>query len=179
MREPGSGRGEPLATRSAGYTLDKYFPLRVEDLNRLKASQSWKPREQREREARLPKRLLGRSGGSPPEIRETLRRYWDDDAPTYDLSLEHVAHTAAQRAAWAAVLRRHLPPPPARGIDIGAGTGFLSLILAKLGYLVTAVDFSPRMLEVVSAKAGRAGVEVEVVEALAETPPPGPFDAVV
>lgn len=116
---------------------------------------------------------------SAREIRQTLRRYWDEDARTYDRSPEHVAHTRSQHAAWAAALLRHLPPPPVRVMDVGAGTGFLSLILAELGYDVTAVDFSPAMLEVLGAKARRAGLDIEIVEGLAETPPPGPFDAIV
>jgi SAM-dependent methyltransferase len=113
------------------------------------------------------------------EMRTRLREYWDADAPTYDRSPKHVAHTAAQRAAWTAALLRHMPPAPARVVEVGAGTGFLSVILAECGYQVSAVDFAPSMLNILSAKAARADVEIEVVESSAETPPPGPFDAVV
>jgi SAM-dependent methyltransferase len=113
------------------------------------------------------------------EMRTRLRKYWDADAPTYDRSPKHVPHTAAQRAAWTAALLRHMPPAPARVVEVGAGTGFLSVILAECGYQVTAVDFSSRMLEILRAKAARAAVEIEVVESSAETPPPGPFDTVV
>jgi SAM-dependent methyltransferase len=72
-----------------------------------------------------------------------------------------------------------MPPPPARVVEVGAGTGFLSVILAEFGYQVTAVDFSSRMLEILRAKAVRAAVGIEIIESAAETPPPGPFDVVV
>jgi S-adenosylmethionine-dependent methyltransferase len=43
-------------------------------------------------------------------------------------------------------LRRHLPPPPARIVDVGGGAGHQSLPLARDGYDVTIVDPSAAML---------------------------------
>src|SRR5204863_8963963 len=64
-------------------------------------------------------------------------------------------------------------------LDAGAGTGAISLLLAGLGYRVTALDLSPDMLALAEAKAGRLGLDIETVVAPATEPPPGPFDAVV
>jgi SAM-dependent methyltransferase len=64
-------------------------------------------------------------------------------------------------------------------LDVGAGTGFLSLAAARLGHRVTAVDLSGGMLARLREHAARDGLEVETVEGTAETPPAGPFDAVV
>jgi SAM-dependent methyltransferase len=64
-------------------------------------------------------------------------------------------------------------------MDVGAGTGFLSLLLAGQGYEVTAVDVSPGMLGRLQAKAASRGLSIRVVEADAVSPPAGPFDAVV
>jgi len=50
-------------------------------------------------------------------------------------------------------MRRLLPEPPASVLDVGAGTGFLSLLLAGQGYDVTAVDLSPGMLGQLRGKA--------------------------
>ncbi len=56
-------------------------------------------------------------------------------------------------------------------VDAGAGTGFHSLLLAQLGVKVTAVDISPRMLEVVARHATDMGLEVKTVASdLAELP---------
>ncbi|HMA47547.1 MAG TPA: methyltransferase domain-containing protein, partial [Frankiaceae bacterium] len=52
-------------------------------------------------------------------------------------------------------------------------------ILARLGHRVTAADLSPGMIGRLRAKAAAARLPVEVVETAADTPPPGPLDAVV
>jgi SAM-dependent methyltransferase len=112
-------------------------------------------------------------------ISEEIQRFWDSDASVYDNSPSHHPRQPHERAAWAAALRRLLPGPPARVLDAGAGTGFLSLLLAGQGYEVTAMDLSPGMLEVLRSKAARLGLDVQTVQADAVSPPAGPFDAVV
>lgn len=110
---------------------------------------------------------------------DDIRAYWDEDAPTYDRAATHQPTSPAERAAWDALLRRLLPPPPARVLDCGAGTGFLSLLAAAQGHRVTALDLSPAMLERLGAKAGASKLAVATVEGSATEPPPGPFDVVV
>jgi SAM-dependent methyltransferase len=113
------------------------------------------------------------------QVRQHLRAYWDRDSRTYDDADSHWPRSPVVNAAWRGALLRLLPPAPARVLDVGAGTGFLSLNLARLGYQVTAVDSAAGMLERLRAKGEDLGVDVQVVEADAAQPPPGPFDAVV
>jgi SAM-dependent methyltransferase len=108
-----------------------------------------------------------------------IRAFWDEDAAGYDASPSHYPRRLQEQAAWAAALRRLLPAPPAAVLDAGAGTGFLSLLLAGQGYDVTAVDLSTGMLGRLRAKAAERGLSIRAVEADALDPPPGDFDAVV
>lgn len=113
------------------------------------------------------------------DVRNEIRNFWDVDAGTYDHSAGHAAQTPAQQAAWTGELRRLLPPPPARVLDLGAGTGFLSLPLAALGYVVTALDVAPAMLERLQAKADERELTVTTVAGDAAEPPGGGFDVIV
>jgi SAM-dependent methyltransferase len=112
-------------------------------------------------------------------IHDEIRRYWDADAATYDNVTNHRPTAAAERAAWATALARLLPAPPARVLDCGAGTGFLSLIAARLGHKVTAVDLSPAMLARLRTHAEADGLDITVVEGPADQPPAGPWDVVM
>jgi SAM-dependent methyltransferase len=113
------------------------------------------------------------------DLQERIRSYWNTDAATYDNVPHHRPTSQAEQAAWATAVARLLPPPPARVLDCGAGTGFLSLIAARQGHKVTALDLSPGMLERLRLKATEEGLGIEVVEGPAEEPPPGPFDVVI
>jgi ubiquinone/menaquinone biosynthesis C-methylase UbiE len=111
-------------------------------------------------------------------ILDEIRRFWDTDAATYDRAEGHRPTSAAVNAAWTAALEAMLPTPPARVLDCGAGTGFLSLIAARLGHRVTALDVSEQMLARLRAAAETHHLDVEVVPGPADEPP-GSFDAVM
>ena len=126
-----------------------------------------------------PTQAAGGAADAPFDVRDEVRSYWDADAQTYDAAPDHYPQRPQEVAAWAAALRRLLPEPPTKVLDVGAGTGFLSLLLASQGYQVTAADLSPGMLERLRAKATVRGLSIEVVEADAEHPPVDDFSAVV
>lgn len=113
------------------------------------------------------------------ELTERIRAYWDRDSATYDRSASHALDDPVEAAVWRSALRRVLPAPPARVLDVGAGTGALSLLAADLGYAVTALDLSANMLAQLRGKASARELDVDAVHAAATQPPPGPFDAVI
>lgn len=112
-------------------------------------------------------------------VADRIREFWDQDATTYDLDAGHHPTSALVRAAWRAALQDLLPPESARVLDVGAGTGFISLLLAELGHRVTAVDVSSGMLGRLRAKAEAAHLMVEAIQADATMVPAGPFDVIV
>ncbi len=76
-------------------------------------------------------------------ILDDIRRFWDADAATYDNAPGHRPTSASPcRRRGRPPSRRLLPPAPASVLDCGAGTGFLSLMAARLGHRVTALDLS-------------------------------------
>jgi SAM-dependent methyltransferase len=111
------------------------------------------------------------------DFHDRIRAFWDRDSETYDLSPSHALTDPVEAAAWREVLRRHLPEPGGRVLEAGAGTGSVTLVLAELGYRVTALDMSESMLA--RAREKLAGFDVEFVVGPADRPPPGPFHAVV
>lgn len=74
-----------------------------------------------------------------------------------------------------------LPPPPARVLDVGGGSGVVSVPLAVRGYDVTLLEPSTGMLDVARERIGAAGVELAVIHGELDDIPrlaPGPFDAI-
>ncbi|WP_371658889.1 class I SAM-dependent methyltransferase [Streptomyces sp. NBC_00280] len=84
---------------------------------------------------------------------------WDAEAATFDDEPDHGLRDPLVREAWAARLRSWLPDRPADVLDLGCGTGSLSLLASEQGHRVTGVDSSAAMVEHARSKlAGRAAV---------------------
>ena len=113
------------------------------------------------------------------DVHDDLRAFWDRDAATYDQAASHAVSDPLEEAAWRAAIRRALPEPGARVLDVGAGTGALSLLAGELGYRVTGLDLSPGMLARAREKAAARGLDIAFVEGPATEPPDGPFEAVM
>jgi SAM-dependent methyltransferase len=113
------------------------------------------------------------------DVRELIRGWWDEDATAYDASPGHSLSDPVEAAVWRAVLVSLLPPAPVRLLDVGAGTGAMSLLAADLGHDVTALDLSEAMLAKAEEKAAERSLGITFVVGPAEEPPPGPFDAVI
>ncbi len=103
---------------------------------------------------------------------------WDAHAETFDDQPDHGLRDPAVRAAWADLLLPLLPPAPAAVVDLGCGTGSLSLLLAEAGHDVCGVDFSTAMLGHARRKAAGLGVDFRHGDA-ADPPCPDHFYDVV
>jgi SAM-dependent methyltransferase len=77
------------------------------------------------------------------------------------------------------ILERHLPPPPARVLDVGGGTGVYARWLAGRGYDVHLVDPSPRHVEEAQAHEGPSLARVAIGDARRLDDADGSADAVL
>jgi SAM-dependent methyltransferase len=102
----------------------------------------------------------------------SIADFWDGAADSFDEQADHGLRDPRVRDAWAARLASWLPDPPTEVLDLGCGTGSLSLLLAQQGHRVTAVDVSPRMVEHARRKLADVDVRVLVGDA-ADVPPLG------
>ncbi|MDN3247802.1 class I SAM-dependent methyltransferase [Streptomyces mutabilis] len=104
---------------------------------------------------------------------------WDARAAGFDDEPDHGLRDPEVRRAWAARLRSWLPERPGDLLDLGCGTGSLSLLASEQGHRVTGVDLSPAMLG--QARAKLAGRDAVFLTGDAAAPPVGGqrFDAVL
>ena len=115
------------------------------------------------------------SGADRRVIRMTtdIADEWDAAAERFDEEPDHGLLEPSVRAAWGELLKTEIPPG-ASVLDLGCGTGSLSVLLAKQGHEVTGVDLSARMLEQAEAKAVHHGVQVRFLLGDACEPPVAP-----
>jgi SAM-dependent methyltransferase len=94
-------------------------------------------------------------------VKQQVAAHWGRRAAGFDADFGHSIRTAAERAAWDRILDLVVG---GRGtldaLDVGCGTGFLSLELAGRGHRVTGIDFAPQMLAEARKKAATQGVAV-------------------
>jgi ubiquinone/menaquinone biosynthesis C-methylase UbiE len=110
------------------------------------------------------------------DVKEQIRNYWDLRGRDYDRSPGHTMLPEVWKGVLAKVLKGKR-----RILDVGTGTGFIALLLAKVGYEVVGIDLSRKMLEAAREKAEKTGVDVEFKLGDAENLPfdDDTFDAVI
>lgn len=96
---------------------------------------------------------------------------WDAESGTFDEEPDHGLRDPEVRGAWAARLRDWLPEKPGDLLDVGCGTGSLSLLASEQGHRVTGVDLAPRMVD--RARAKLAGRDAAFLVGDAVAPPVG------
>jgi ubiquinone/menaquinone biosynthesis C-methylase UbiE len=123
-----------------------------------------------------------RRSGEPDVVKQQVAAHWNRRAPGFDADFGHSIRTQRERAAWDRILDLVVP---SRGtldaLDVGCGTGFLTLELAARGHRVTGVDFAPAMIAEARRKAAERGASVRFEEGDAEQLPysAGSFDLVI
>lgn len=97
----------------------------------------------------------------------TMTDFWNAAAADFDGAADHGLRDLAVREAWRARLVGWLPPAPAAVLDLGCGTGSLSLLLTELGHQVTGLDLAEQMVDQARAKCAGRSATFEVGDASA------------
>jgi SAM-dependent methyltransferase len=113
-------------------------------------------------------------------VRPEARAHYEQDASERDRLTE--GHGVLEFLRTQELLARHLPPPPARILDVGGAAGVHALPLAQQGYdvdLIDPVELHVRQARDASAAAPAPLRSAEVGDARALGTPDGAFDAVL
>jgi ubiquinone/menaquinone biosynthesis C-methylase UbiE len=115
------------------------------------------------------------------KIKNLVRQHWDWRAADFDKEASHGLLNDTQSRAWRDLIGRIAGSVPLDALDVGCGTGFLSLQLAELGHRVTGIDFAPAMLDKARNKAAARNLIVDFRNGDAERPdlPEAGFDLIV
>lgn len=109
----------------------------------------------------------------------SVERLFDRVAEKYDRYATTGVARRIQRILTGSVRSRL--SPPARLLDVGCGPGHHALTLARLGYDVTGLDVSDRMLSVLRERGRAERVEVDTVKVdiLRDDIPGGPYHGAI
>ena len=100
--------------------------------------------------------------------------YWTHRAPGYSgVNQEELA--TDQKRVWGRTIQERIAarfpgrkPGSIRVLDVGTGPGFFAIILARMGYQVTAVDYTASMLEEARRNAGALADKIDFRQMNAE-----------
>lgn len=92
------------------------------------------------------------------ELKKEISKVWDEEYKIYDSCYQHGIKSRKEEEEWMALLARLLGEDTKRVLDVGAGTGFLSVFVARLGHQCKGIDLSEGMLSVARKKAEAEGL---------------------
>jgi ubiquinone/menaquinone biosynthesis C-methylase UbiE len=104
-------------------------------------------------------------------IKEMVAHKWDLASENFDTHVGHGIQSEKERDAWKHIFREVFPEKCLRILDVGCGTGELSLLFAEMGHEVAGIDISLQMLKTATSKAEACGVNITFGEGDAEKPP--------
>ena len=77
---------------------------------------------------------------------ETIGKRWDYCADGYDAIVQNeFAEELAEK--WSEILKNHAPCEKGKVLDIGTGPGFFAVLMGRMGWQVTGIDCSEKMVE--------------------------------
>lgn len=119
-----------------------------------------------------------------------IQNYWTERSESFLEQRRAELHDPIA-GRWMKEIESHLPPylkarignpqKPLRVLDVGCGAGFFSILMARIGCIVTGIDLTASMVENARRLAAEEGVQAEFLRDNAEEPhfPDDTFDVVL
>jgi ubiquinone/menaquinone biosynthesis C-methylase UbiE len=114
-------------------------------------------------------------------LRDEIKAYWSERAETFDEQPGHEIFSDAERAAWHALIVKHLGQGHGRrAVDLACGTAVVSHLLSDTGFQVTGIDWAEPMLERARIKTQKrkAGITFRLGDAENTMEPDGSADVI-
>ena len=92
---------------------------------------------------------------------EAIRDYWNQRANGFALAVDEELKLEEAKE-WERQFRENIQEPEASVLDDGTGAGFFPVILRRLGYRVTAIDYSDEMVAQAKERFEKLGISVDV-----------------
>ena len=93
-------------------------------------------------------------------IEDRVVRYWTIRSRDFGAVRKNELGSIMGRR-WQKELEARLPAKtPLNILDVGTGTGFFAILMARLGHRVTGIDLTPAMLEEAAAMAASLGLDI-------------------
>nr|WP_319540631.1 class I SAM-dependent methyltransferase [uncultured Methanospirillum sp.] len=115
-------------------------------------------------------------------LKQKISQIWDRSSETFDTRPAHGILSEEERNAWKDQFSLLIPPSnPISVLDVGCGTGEISLILADIGHTVSGIDLSEGMIQTAQKKSLEKGFSIDFKCGDAEKPPfsPQSFDLII
>lgn len=115
------------------------------------------------------------------EIENRIENYWDKRSAEFS-KVRKKELSSENAPLWRELILKHISPKkPLKILDIGAGAGFFTIILAKEGHEVTGIDISEGMLKEAKANIASYNLKADFVKMAADRLdfPSETFDAAI
>lgn len=97
---------------------------------------------------------------SPEEFKNRVRKYWN--RPETRAPNTSRFGTASEMAAWKRFFSNEFGKEKLKILDVGTGTGFLSLTLAEIGHEVVGIDLAEGMISAARKIADERGLDLDL-----------------
>ncbi|MDW8802893.1 class I SAM-dependent methyltransferase [Clostridium sp. A1-XYC3] len=93
----------------------------------------------------------------------SIEKYWNNRANTYSEMINEDMNSF-KKEAWSKIIKDKVSDKSSvKVLDIGTGPGFFAIIMAQMGFNVTAIDSSKSMIEEAKTNAALAEVKINFI----------------